>query len=102
MATTVDIAFKEFNKNIVNLLPNRTSIARSSRDWLFRQLNNLDNDEDLKFPFKYEDRHIRFGSFARNTKIRELDDIDLMFCLNADGAIYSHSYGTYTLTTHNA
>jgi len=30
-----------------------------------------------------------FGSFARRTKIRELDDIDLMKCLSAQGAYYT-------------
>lgn len=28
---------------------------------------------------------MKFGSFARRTKIRELDDIDLMICLSAEG-----------------
>jgi hypothetical protein len=30
--------------------------------------------------------HIAFGSFARRTKIRPLDDIDLMFGLTGQGA----------------
>lgn len=86
MAKNVNSAFDEFNKNIVNLNSDRTSIAISSRDWLFKQLNKLDSKEEQSFPFKYEDKHIKFGSFARKTKIRELDDIDIMFCLTADGA----------------
>ena len=89
MAATVNSAFEEFNKNVVNLDPDRTSKAISSRDWLWGQLNKLDSKENLNFPFKYEDKHIKFGSFARKTKIRELDDIDLMFCLTANGATYT-------------
>ncbi|MFN2423862.1 MAG: hypothetical protein ABR572_08815, partial [Cryomorphaceae bacterium] len=38
------------------------------------------------FPNDYPDKHIKFGSFARNTKIRPLDDIDLMYCLGAGNA----------------
>lgn len=102
MATSVNSAFSEFNKDSVNLDPDRTSKANSSRDWLWGQLNKLDAKEDLNFPFKYEDKHIKFGSFARKTKIRELDDIDLMFCLTANGATYTLSGSTYYINTPNA
>jgi hypothetical protein len=102
MSLTVNTAFNEFNKDIVNLDPERTKKARASRDWLYGQLNNLDSTEDLDFPFKYEERHIRFGSFARNTKIRELDDVDIMFCLTADGAKYEKILNKYTIITPNA
>ena len=102
MATTVNSAFDEFNKDSVNLCSDRTSKANSSRDWLWGQLNKLDSKEDLNFPFKYEDKHIKFGSFARKTKIRELDDIDLMFCLTANGATYTLSGSTYYINTPNA
>ena len=91
MVKTVSSAFREFNENIVNLLPSRTSIARSSRDWLIDNLNKLENKEDLKFPKVYKDKTIKFGSFARKTKIRELDDIDLMLCFNGSSATYSES-----------
>lgn len=102
MANTVNAAFNEFNKDIVNLDPDRTSTANTSRDWLFGQLNRLDGKEDLEFPYKYQDRHIKFGSFARKTKIRELDDVDITFCLTADGASYSKNNQTYTIHTESA
>ena len=102
MASTVNTAFSEFNKNMVNLNPDRTTKANSSRDWLFGQLNNLDGKEDLDFPFKFQVKHIKFGSFARKTKIRELDDVDIMFCLTADGATYLKNYETYTIHSTNA
>jgi hypothetical protein len=104
MATSVITAFNEFNKDTVNLLKERTDRARASRNWLFTQLNGLDSKEDLNFPFKYESNHINFGSFERKTKIRELDDVDLMFCFTANGATYSKSsFGnTYTILTPNA
>ncbi|RAR75606.1 SMODS domain-containing nucleotidyltransferase [Flavobacterium aciduliphilum] len=102
MAKTVNTAFNEFNKDVVNLDIDRTNKANSSRDWLFGQLNNLDSKDDLDFPFKYEDKHIKFGSFARKTKIRELDDVDIMFCLTANGATYLKKFNTYTIHTSNA
>lgn len=91
MAKTVDSAFIEFNQDFVNLDIQKTKIARSSRDWLYTQLNNFP-DNDNSFPLKYEERHIKYGSFSRNTKIRELDDIDVIYCLHADKAHYSESY----------
>lgn len=103
MAKTVNSAFVEFNKNIVNLDSTKTTKAISSRDWLWNQLNNLQN-KDKDFPLKYNLKHRKFGSFARKTKIRELDDIDMMFCLTADNAFYNYdkSTDTYYIKTPNA
>ncbi|MFT6948573.1 MAG: hypothetical protein ACJARP_003007 [Vicingaceae bacterium] len=103
MANSVNKAFSEFNRDTVNLLKDRTDRARSSRTWLLTQLNGLESKEDLDFPFKYESNHINFGSFERRTKIRELDDVDLMFCLTADGASYTkYSENFYQITTRNS
>jgi len=102
MAKTVNSSFNEFNKDVVNLDSERTNIANSSRDWLYVQLNKLDEKENLDFPFRYEGKHIKYGSFARKTKIRKLDDIDIMFCLLANGATYSKYFDTYTIHTLNA
>lgn len=104
MATSVSTAFKEFNKDTVNLLKERTDRARSSRNWLITQLNGLDSKDDLNFPLKLDSKHINFGSFERKTKVRELDDVDLMFCFTANGATYSKSsFGnTYSILTPNA
>ena len=85
MAKTVASAFAEFNKDYVNLLPGRTVIARNSRDWLINQLTNLPRKiED--FPKLYDNMSLKFGSFARNTKISPLDDIDLLLAISAEGA----------------
>jgi len=102
MAKTVNTAFEEFNKNSVNLNPERSKKARSSRDWLFGQLNKLDGDAALEVPYKYAEMHCKFGSFARNTKIRELDDVDILFCLTANDAIYHKNDDTYVIDTKNA
>jgi hypothetical protein len=103
MALTVNSAFDKFNKNFVNLDPKITKKARKSRDWLIEQLQNLPYKIE-NFPKSYNEKHIKFGSFARNTKIKPLDDIDLIFTFSADGATYSKSLDSniYYINTDNA
>jgi hypothetical protein len=104
MAQTVDSAFTEFNCDIVNLLKTDTDKARSSRDWLISQLNGFPNTVD-DFPLNYPEKNIKYGSFARNTKIRPLDDIDLMYCFHGSNAYYQQSFSdlsTYYIKTENA
>jgi len=102
MAKSVNQAFNEFNTNVVNLDPERTKVGRKSKSWLIDQLNQFDSRDNSDFPFMSKLRHIDFGSFARKTKIRELDDIDLIFCLHANGATYSKNANKYTVYTPNA
>ncbi|OBT27567.1 hypothetical protein A9266_02550 [Vibrio tasmaniensis] len=88
MATNVNDAFDQFMTNNVNLDNLEVSTARSSRNWLVEQLNAFpEKYED--FPYLYTSKHMGFGSFARSTKKRELDDIDHLICMNADGVTYS-------------
>ncbi|WP_410496325.1 nucleotidyltransferase [Cellulosilyticum sp. ST5] len=82
MAITVNEAFSEFMKDVVNLIPDSTNKARTSRDNLIDNINGFSGDDD--FFAIYQERNLKFGSFARRTKIRELDDIDLMLCLSAE------------------
>ena len=49
MATTVQNAFEEFNKDVVNLDSDRTKKARASRDWLLGKLSGFDQKEGLYF-----------------------------------------------------
>lgn len=88
MATTVTSAFSQFMKDTVNLAKDRTDKARGSRDWLLEQIKSLP-EKDAKFPTLYSNIDIHFGSFSRRTKIRPLDDIDLMIGLDGDGCTYS-------------
>ena len=89
MATTVNNAFDEFMKDIVNLDPDVVSNARESRDNLLENIAEFD-DEDGFFDL-CQDFNVHFGSFARKTKCRELDDIDLMIGIAANGATYNSS-----------
>lgn len=88
MAKTVIAAFNEFMKDSVNLDSDRTKKARSSRDWLVEQIHTFP-DKDSDFPDIYTEKNIFFGSFARKTKKRPLDDIDTMIALKAQGCTYS-------------
>lgn len=89
MATTVNNAFDAFMKDIVNLDPDVVSKARESRDNLLENIAEFD-DEDGFFDL-CQDFNVHFGSFARKTKCRELDDIDLMIGIAANGATYNSS-----------
>ncbi len=88
MATTVIQAFDEFLDDKVDLDPTETKKARASRDWLIEQIHALATRVE-DFPSLYTEKDIAFGSFARGTKIRELDDIDLMIGIHAQGAKYT-------------
>lgn len=87
MAKTVSSAFTEFMRNTVNLESQKVEQARRSRDFLKSKISNFDDF----FPL-YSDRNIDYGSFARKTKIRELDDIDMIFTLKANGCTWFEDY----------
>ena len=97
MATTVNSAFAEFLGRTVNLDPDETQTARRSRDWLLGQIGGL-TGADPGVPALYDEQHIHYGSFARNTKVRPLDDIDMMVCLRAQGCTYRDEGGEVRLT----
>ena len=82
MATTVNGAFSEFMREIVNLDQEKTKTARSSRDNLIDNIKGFSGKND--FFQVYDDKILRFGSFERRTKIRPIDDIDLMLCLSGE------------------
>lgn len=88
MATTVNNAFSEFMRDTVNLDPDVVSKARSSRDNLLDNIAEF-SQEDGFFTL-YDGFNEHFGSFARKTKCRELDDIDLMIGISANGATYNN------------
>ena len=87
MVKTVNEAFNIFLTNYVNLDLGTTKLARSSRDWLSSQIHSFPV-KDSMFPKLCSEKDIFFGSFARRTKKRELDDIDIMIALNAEGSVY--------------
>lgn len=97
LAYIVNSAFEQFHENI-KLNKYDSEKARSSRDYLFRNIDNFSNDDDM-FPLLYHECHNKFGSFARKTKINPLDDIDLLVCLQAQGSTYfKHSVDNVDIT----
>lgn len=97
-ARDVNQAFREFLSDIVNLDSEKVSVARSSRDWLFEQIAGFQSD--ATFPKSYSEHDIAYGSCARRTKKRPLDDIDLMVCLSAQGSTYDPFSTPYRITIH--
>lgn len=87
MASTVNMAFEEFLEKSVRLDSGQADKARTSRDNLISNLTDFSSDKD--FFTLFPDFHLKFGSFARRTKIRPLDDIDLMICISAEGRTYT-------------
>lgn len=87
MAKTVDEAFNIFLRDYVNLDPDKTQLAKSSRDWLLSNIH-LFPSRDMNFPNLYSEKDIFFGSFPRRTKKRELDDIDIMIAFRGEGGYY--------------
>lgn len=80
MATTVNTAFSEFMKDYVNLDSSKTETARKSRENLKNNIHDL--GDKAEFFNLASQNDLYFGSFSRKTKIRELDDIDMMIGLN--------------------
>jgi hypothetical protein len=82
MPWTVGSAFEQFRRDVVDLDPKNTEKARASRDYLFDQIKTLAKNNSDYPKLKSDSPFISFGSFARRTKIKPLDDIDFLVILN--------------------
>lgn len=79
MPTSVNSAFTQFLNYTVNVLKSDSDRAKGSRDFLTNQIKSLsDNGNFLKVATEF---NTNFGSFARKTKIKPLDDIDIIIGL---------------------
>ncbi|HET7230789.1 MAG TPA: hypothetical protein VFJ16_12345 [Longimicrobium sp.] len=96
MAKTVVAAIDQLLRDSINLDKDVVKTARASRDWLLGQITALPV-KDEAFPRLYLDKNLHYGSFARGTKIRALDDIDLIVGVSALGTTYSETGHTVTL-----
>lgn len=97
MVNTINNAFSDFLKDIVNIDQKEyIEKALPSRDWLVEQILNFEKSIDY-FPQFYIEKNIFFGSFHRKTKKRPLDDIDLIICLNGLGCTYSEFLNNFTI-----
>ena len=105
LAKTVFLAFQEFMRDHVNIDPDVSTAAKISRQNLLENINEFKADDD--FFDLCKEFNINFGSFARKTKCRELDDIDLMVGINGNNATYKlsdpwHNVRIYASTTDKA
>lgn len=96
MSKTVILAFNDFQKEIVNLDFEDNKKARSSRDWLVEKIFKFEENYD-DFPKLYRDKKIFFGSFARKTKKRPLNDIDIIIAISAEGCTYHENNWIITI-----
>lgn len=92
MAKTAAAAIDQLLRDFINLNGEVVEAARASRDWLVRQISGW-SEQDSDFPELYPRINLHYGSFARRTKIRELDDIDLMIGLKGLGTTYTTEPG---------
>ncbi len=83
MPYTVNTSFDTYRSTNVDLDRDQVSRARNSRDYLVGQITTVAN-RDSTFPLLYGG-YKAYGSFARSTKVRPLDDIDLLLLLNGKG-----------------
>lgn len=83
MPYTVNVSFDTYRSTCVDLDAEQVKTARRSRDYLVGQIKTI-ADNDSSFP-KNSGEYKSYGSFARSTKVRPLDDIDLLFLLNGRG-----------------
>jgi len=93
MPYQVSTAFNKFMNEFVNLDAEDTREGKKSRDWLVDEQLNKFPDQDETFPLLRSTPKMWFGSFSRRTKIRELDDIDMMIIMHAQGSTYFESGG---------
>jgi hypothetical protein len=88
-------AFSRFRQQKVDLDPDEVATARRSRDYLQDQISNI-ADKDKTLP-RLAGGYKPFGSFARSTKVRPLDDIDMLSLLNGRGTVeVGYWYEQYT------
>jgi hypothetical protein len=92
MAKTVVAAIDQLLRDSINLDGGVVKTARASRDWLLAQIGGWP-EKETDFPSLYPGINQHYGSFARGTKIRELDDIDLMIGLMGLGTTYTTEAG---------
>ena len=90
MPYTVAMSFQKFRDNTVDLPADDTSRARLSRDYLYSQVRSLAASTVMS------GSTLSFGSFARRTKTRPLDDIDCFASVRCGDTTQSYLSGGYT------
>lgn len=98
MPRTIQAALDMLVEENINLSPERVRKARDSRDWLLSRIKNFEsNQQYLHF---CEDFNLYFGSFARLTKIRPIDDIDIMIGLDGSKLYWCDTFNYRDCSIH--
>jgi hypothetical protein len=97
MPYTVSYSFDLLRSNSVDLDPEQVKKARKSRDYLKEQIEAV-APQVTYFPKLYGG-YLAFGSFARKTKVRPLDDIDLLLLISAGAGSFTQyvSFNKYSI-----
>ena len=85
-ADKLEIKFKSFIENTIDLNKNDIKKACKSRDNLINNIIEILNKN--QFFNVYKEQNLNYGSFENGTKILELDDIDIMICIKANDRTY--------------
>lgn len=96
MASTVNLAFDIFMKDFVRLDNERNKVAKNSKDYLISEIKKFPNDGKF-LDFYPDNMRLDYGSFYRKTKIRPLDDIDIMIILHANGNWREQNINGFTI-----
>lgn len=96
MPKTVNSAFRDFLDDEVNLEPDQNRRARNSRDYLLTNIAEFGKEAD--FFDLYSGFNLYYGSFARKTKKKPLDDIDLMIGFSGRGYSYQKEDDHYLIS----
>lgn len=98
MARTIQSALKQMIEENVNMPSERVKKARASRDWLLERIENFEkNTQHLYFCKNF---NLHFGSFSRRTKVRPIDDIDIMIGLNGHLLYWKDIYDYKNCSIH--
>lgn len=92
MAKTVTAAFNKFMQDSVNLTAAERKQGETSHNYL-RQILDEYAAKDATFP-RLLDGDFLSGSFARKTKLRPLNDIDIMMIVDGQGLVMINGDGT--------
>lgn len=98
MPRTVQASIDWFRREVVDLDSGQSDRAKTSREYLFEQLRGLRHE------YPYPPRmfgFVPYGSFARKTKVRPLDDIDFLAQLDGSGLRVSNFGHTFYLHADN-
>ena len=94
MARTIQSALKQMIEENVNMPSERVQKARASRDWLLERIENF--EKNTQYLYFCKNFNLHFGSFSRRTKVRPIDDIDIMIGLNGHLLYWNDNIYDYT------